>query len=96
MSEAELARLLAAIPEPSWSLFFDVPRVVWAPDWGGDRASLGATSTWASASCTSAAASTPVAWVRRSLRFGKRRLRLTPDLARALWRLRADHESSRR
>jgi integrase len=87
MSEAELARLLAEIPE-RWRLFFDCLA------WSGLRIGEAIELRWADVDLGER-----IVHVRRRFhagrvgppksRFGKRRLRLTPELARALWRLRA-------
>jgi integrase len=88
MSEEQLRALLAAIPEAE-ALFFRVLA------WSGLRIGEMVELRWSDVDLGER-----IVHVRRRFhdgrigppksRFGKRRLRLTPDLARALWRLRAE------
>jgi integrase len=90
MSEAELRALLAAVRRSAerWSLFFEVLA------WSGLRIGEAIELRWRDVDLGQR-----IVHVRRRFyegrvgppksKFGKRRLRLTPELARALWRLRA-------
>jgi integrase len=88
MTEAELRALLAAIPTP-WRVFFDCLA------WSGMRIGEQIEVRWRDVDLGER-----IVHVRRRFhagrvgppksRYGKRRLRLTPELARSLWRLRAE------
>jgi integrase len=95
MSEEELGRLLAAIEAtaPAWSLFFRFLA------WSGLRIGEAVEVRWQDVDLGQR-----IVHVRRRYhagnigppksRYGKRRLRLTPDLAQALWRLRAETKAT--